>query len=203
MKAVFIFLVLASIGFSFTAKITTIDVSNAPSVNISNVLLEEGSMSGIDFAHLRIHEGKTFRVATLNKSLADNAYYNITFRPTDNIHFTAEVNSSGKAYVLLYEGITQSAGIAYTPRNMRRSKTRVAGTTVTLNATVTQASCEQAILLGAWLINGGTGPQSIGGAIRSGSEFVFKADTEYVLRLQNVAGGAKDNEFNLQWYTED
>lgn len=202
---------IPTVNATITNPVTTVNVGNTPAVTVSNtpnvslagVELEEGAIVGIDFTHNNIHSGKTFRVATLNKALADNGFFNITLRPTDNIHFTAQVDSSGKAYLFLYEGITQSAGVAVTPTNMARHKTRVAGTRVTVNATVNQSACEAATLIGMWIINGGTTPTGVGNGVRSGSEYILKTDTEYVLRLQNVSGGAKDCVFDLQWYTED
>jgi len=169
------------------------------STKLTDYINEEGAMPVIDFAHYEIHAGRSFRASSINISLADNAYWNWTILTTDNLHWVADVMTTGLTYVWLYEGVTSDSGIAITPQNMKRAETRQPVTLITANATV---SSNFATLISAWVIPGGTGPQSLGGSIRSGSEFRFAPNRQYGLIIRNVGGGTKQVGVNMQWYTE-
>ncbi len=211
MNKLIILLVALSLSFgiySTSGIATTINIGNSPAVSVSNpitvnlngYLNEEGTLPVIDFAHYEIHAGRSFRASSMNIALADNGYWNWTMLTTDNIHWVADVMTTGLTYVWLYEGVTSNSGTAITPQNMKRAATRSAVTLITANATV---SSNFATLISAWVIPGGTGPQSLGGAIRSGSEFRFAPNREYGLIIRNVAGGVKQIGVNMQWYTEN
>jgi len=82
--------------------------------------------------------------------------------------------------------------------NMNRASTKTNTTNVFYAPTVS----DNGIPLCEILINGGSGPQSIGSEVRQDTEFVMKTNTNYLIVCTNKAGIAKDININVQWYEE-
>jgi hypothetical protein len=55
-------------------------------------------------------------------------------------------------------------------------------------------------LISDHLVPGGTGGNSSGGIAEPFAEWILKADEDYLIRLTNSAGGAKDLGLQIDWY---
>jgi len=154
----------------------------------------------VEYPHHEIHEGNTYRVCKLVEDVANDASFIYLIKVGAKYsHLTANLSCEGKCYAYFYEAPTTSAdGTALAEINMNRASTKTNTTNVFYAPTVS----DNGIPLCEILINGGTGPQSIGSEVRQDTEFVMKPNTNYLIVCTNKAGLAKDINVNVQWYEE-
>lgn len=158
----------------------------------------------IDSVHNHIHAGDAYSVSHAFLAVANTASVELLFRVNSvkDAHLVAEVESEGKAeFVLLEAPTTTDDGTPITPRNKFRaaaSDPDQSDMSVFHAPTVTV----EGIQLQTELILGGTGPQSIGAAGGRRAEWVLATNTDYVFRVTNNSGLAKDITIHLEWYEE-
>lgn len=151
--------------------------------------------------HIRIHKGQMFSAQLLSASVANNAYLDILFIPTQDCHIEISLGSEGKSLFSFYENpINVTLGTPMTPYNHRRNSPLVTSSTLKSAPTVTDVGTT---LLQAGYIFGGTGGNTVGGLRTSRNEFMLNPSKTYLIRLQNVSGTAKSMDIQLSWYEED
>ena len=160
----------------------------------------------IETEHAYIHEGIFFE--SYNKfTLAAGATKVITIKPATGtyLHYrpTNLVTSADKVTIEFYEGATLTAatGTAVTPSNHNRNSTLTSKVTLLDAPTVTANGTKfaQVYIPGATGTGGTRTGQSAG---TSGSEWVLKPNTVYLIRVTNGSSGSNDIQVNFQWYEE-
>ena len=111
-------------------------------------------------------------------------------------------NGSSKVLYLAHEGTAAVGGSAVTIGNENRINP--VATTVTAKHTVTPGALPAPFRIKSIYGSGSTqaGGSRIGTDI-FGRETVLKPNTEYLVILQNLAGGTADIQFELTWYEGD
>lgn len=153
----------------------------------------------LDSTHARIHEGIYYSIGFTIPSLANGVSQNCLLKTKDNeIHLRPSAVMGGDARFFIFEGTVVSAnGSASTAANRRRESSSTHIVEIFNGATVT----DDGDLLDEHLLVGGTGPaQSIGGASELISEWVFKPNTNYLLRLTNISGASQPSNMHLDFY---
>ena len=160
----------------------------------------------IETEHAYIHEGIFFE--SYNKfTLAAGATKVVTIKPAAGtyLHYrpTNLVTSADKVTIEFYEGatVTAATGTAVTPSNHNRNSTLASKVTLLDAPTVTVNGTKfaQVYMPGAT----GTGSTRTGqSAGTSGSEWVFKPNTVYMVKVTNGSSGSNDIQINFQWYEE-
>ena len=151
--------------------------------------------------HIKVHEGKFFTGGHLFTDVTDDA--SVMIRITvgaDEIHGDPFVITEGKAYGSLERGTTFSAAgtsVGFVNNNCESSNTPL----TVLRHTPTVDAAGSALMTDL-LINGGTGPQSVGAEAKSQEERILKANTEYLLTITNKAGATKDLFVGFAGYEE-
>lgn len=178
--------------------------------NVAHNIIEHmtGAVKIIDNDHAYIHDGRLFTVPVFISALAASGTYKITFMTplatAGYMHYRpSTISTSGdKVTVSLYEGSADAAGgSAATPINRNRVSTRVAGSVVTVGATV----ATNGTLIDRAYVGGGTGT----GANRSGSEtgveseIILKANTLHTIEVVNGSSAANNIFLMLKWYEEE
>jgi len=161
-----------------------------------------GALHFIDTAHKETHEGEHYTVSHRWATLADDgmAYLRLVPHSTKDMHLIFEVKGESKCYIDLLEGTTYSGdGTVVTPYNNDRGSSNTAvgkcyhTPTVDAAGTVIYSS-----LLGA------AGQQGEGGEGGSRVEWILKAGTDYLIRVQNKHGtAAKDFSIEGHFYEHD
>ena len=160
----------------------------------------------IETEHSYIHEGIFFE--SFNKfTLAGGATRVVTIKPTAGIYLhyrpTNLVTSADKVLIEFYEGATLTAatGTAVTPSNHNRNSTLTSKVTLLDAPTVTANGTKfaQVYIPGATGTGGTRTGQSAG---TSGSEWVLKPNTQYMIKVTNGSSGSNDIQVNFQWYEE-
>ena len=160
----------------------------------------------IETEHSYIHEGIFFE--SYNKfTLAAGATKVITLKAAAGkyLHYrpTSLVTSADKVLIEFYEGATLTAatGTAVTPSNHNRNSALASTTTLLDAPTVTANGTKfaQVYIPGATGTGGTRTGQSAG---TSGSEWVLKPNTVYLIRVTNGSSGSNDIQVNFQWYEE-
>jgi len=158
----------------------------------------------ISSVHERIHDKRMYEVSYKSPEggdVADNATIIISFAVgTEEPHLTFGIQSGGDVEVEWLEGSTVTGGTPYIPRNLHRRGLDNSPVTVLINPTV---SVDGTTLHNS-VIGGGTGGNAGGGSggTRPEIERPLDADTTYVLRLTNRAGGAKAISAVIDFYIE-
>ena len=160
----------------------------------------------IETEHAYIHEGIFYE--SYNKfTLAAGAKRVVTIKsPVGKyLHYrpTNLVTSADKVTIEFYEGATVTAetGTAVTPSNHDRNSALTSGVTLLDAPTVTADGTKfaQVYIPGATGTGGTRTGQSAG---TSGSEWVLKPNTVYLIRVTNGSSGSNDIQVNFQWYEE-
>ena len=160
----------------------------------------------IETEHSYIHEGIFFE--SYNKfTLAAGATRVITLKAAAGkyLHYrpTSLVTSADKVLIEFYEGatVTAATGAAITPANHDRNSSLTSTTTLLDAPTVTANGTKfaQVYIPGATGTGGTRTGQSAG---TSGSEWVLKPNTVYLIRVTNGSSGSNDIQVNFQWYEE-
>jgi hypothetical protein len=167
-----------------------------PSVTLS------GTSAVIEAVHKKCHDGVFYTHSSLHAALADNANLNHLIRVGANAaHTSFSISGGGDAYFYLYEDTTVSSnGTAAFVFNANRSSANTNLTLINEGPTITADGTQ---LLSALLI-GGAGGNAVGGTdgspVRLGSEIILDANTNYLLRLTNKSGQARDFSISIGWY---
>ena len=160
----------------------------------------------IETEHSYIHDGIFFE--SYNKfTLSASATRLITLKTpaAKYLHYrpTGLVTSADKVTIEFFEGatVTPATGTAATPSNHNRSSALTSGVTLLDAPTVTANGTKfaQVYIPGATGTGGTRTGQSAG---TSGSEWVLKPNTQYMIKVTNGSSGSNDIQVNFQWYEE-
>jgi len=152
----------------------------------------------IDTVHLGIHDGGMYTISKSFLAVANNGIVDIhlVVPAGYEAHTRLYVGSEGKSNIKSYTGTTYTgAGTAITPFNRKTAgdaTTATAFHTTTPNVLGTQRGDD--------LIFGGGAGNSVGGTFSSDFETIIGPSTELLLRVQNVAGSAKDINIIFNYY---
>lgn len=157
----------------------------------------------IDAVHYEIHEGDTFGVSYKNADgapIADNGTIIFILQTGSKFaHLIASAFTVGDGEIELRENVTITGGTAMTEHNHKRTSANSATVAVIRDpATIPNAGT----LLEQTLIPGGDAGNSIGSTVSQRNEWILKTNTNYMLRLTNRAGQAKDMSMTAVWYEE-
>jgi hypothetical protein len=176
-----------------------VELTNSESRNGSDAI--GASLVTMPIVHQRIHLGQVFTFSHVFSSVADDANADILIKVPAGIecHAICDVVGGGNFEILIYEGTTVSGdGTAVTVHNRNRSSAAMPDTdtfyTPTISATGT--------LLYSGFNPGGTKSSAVGGDFRFDNEIIFKASTNYLIRMTNRAGAAKTLAFSMTAYEE-
>lgn len=158
---------------------------------------EDGRLVAISPAHSAVHLGYSYTIAAF-ETLANTEVGNFLFSVPDiaplYCHVVIEVGNSVECLYEMFEGTTVSAnGSEYSSVNRNRNSTNEALMKVYSGPTVTAD--------GSIILTSKVGvAKKYGGQVRSENEFVLKNNTNYMLRVTNLASG--DNIINglVSWY---
>jgi hypothetical protein len=156
------------------------------------------SVINIDNAHYHIHAGLSFTTSRIATAVANAANSDVRFKTgTKSCHVAIDISISGKAQYIIYEAPTISVGTALNVYNNNRNSANVTTATVTHTPTVTATGTTDILnILVATASSGSPILGTPGGRI----EFIFKPNTEYLLRCTNTSGGAIDMNTVINWY---
>lgn len=168
-----------------------------------NMIDPSGAMRGIDVTHSKVHVGHLFHVSykTPDASpIADNTSLVVLLATGARYcHIVFGGSLGGEAEAALYEGATVSNnGTVLSIHNMNRA-TGVMTPSATAYHTPTVSA--YGIRLYNAMLPGGTGAQTrVGGSLRSGSEWILKANTSYLAIMTNRSGTAQQASIAAEWY---
>ena len=161
----------------------------------------DGSLGTIDHPHREIHEGNHYTVSKIFIEVADDgtALIRITTGANKKIHTVYRVVAEGKAYVRFYEDTTYTEdGSAMVEFNNERSQADSTETIARFTPTIDSLGT----LLLEDILEGGTGPLSVGATNGTRTEWVGNVSSDYLIHVTNVSGQAKDISILVQWYEE-
>lgn len=167
-----------------------------------------GFLTQITGDHRYIHDGKAFTYVGNTGSLtAGTGTYSVSIHtPIESsgkkIHFRP-VKFSATANTMLLtitEASTITGGSAVTPINRNRNSSIVSESVVKAGVTVSVAGTT----VYQEAVGGGSNPSNNkGGSGGANQELVFKPDTEYTVKIDNIgATTASTGYFELFWYEE-
>jgi hypothetical protein len=157
--------------------------------------------------HAEIHAGVRYTSCKLYTGVGNNAsaYLYIGNTTSDKeFHCTFFASPEGKAYTYVYEGseLDSALGTELTPRNHKRNKaSNPDDSTALIYHTVTVA--DNGTLLCEGMSPGGTGGHSVGTSEGFGDERIIGPGQNFLFRLLNKAGSAKDIEMQITHYEVD
>ncbi len=155
-----------------------------------------GSLSTIDTAHHRIHQGKSFTVShkadILNGATFD--FLIVTPNTSTRAHMTVELDVEAETDMLIYEAVTATAGTALTAYNRDRNSSTAA--TVVITHTPSAITEGTTIIRTHHIGNG----KSYGGADRTAHEFILKQNAKYLFRLTNATSSNNYMSVKFDWY---
>lgn len=162
-----------------------------------------GGIHNIDTFHHKIHEGVTFHTNSQATSIADEGTLQCLLTTGAKVaHLTFEAKTGGKSYVCVYEtprDVNATSGSAVTVYNMKRTSSTTP--TVTFRQFVTVVNPGATAIVNKELIPGGASQQTrIGGSATKDEEWILKRNTQYLVGMQNVFGGAVDMSIQADWY---
>lgn len=162
-----------------------------------------GDLITIDEVHANVHEGVMFHAEAYVASLANNGTFDFyILTGAKGAHAAFEVNSGGAAQVFLYEEANVSGGSAVTSYNMNRQSAN-ASSPITVTHTPSIVGVGSTPLINGRFLAGGASQQTrSGGGIRSGTEWILKANTKYLLRCTNISGANIVVNMGIEAYSE-
>lgn len=159
----------------------------------------------ISTPHQKVHDGDFYQVGTLLTCIANgcSAEFLIKVGACQSLHTVISTSVTGKFIGYLYEAPTIAVcgcGTALTAINSNRNSCNTAEGTF-FHTPCTTADGTQ---LAASLIPGGTGGKAIGGSAststRDGAEIILATSTNYLIRLTNDSGQARDVSITISFY---
>lgn len=172
---------------------------------ISGLVFEDdtNALTEISYEHYRIHQGEMYLGSFVTGSVANSGNVDLLISTLDTdkeCHAAWRVDIGGEAWVYLYENVTGSSnGVQISAPNMNRTSSNTPETKIYTGPTLTNLG----IRLSAEHINGGSGPQSAGGSVRTETEWILDARKLYAIRCNNVSGNTKNAGILIQFYEED
>ena len=152
----------------------------------------------IDAVHQAVHERGMYTVSKTFKAVANNAIVDFHIIPPAGYesHTRITIITEGKVYFVTYLNSTYTdEGTIHVPFN--RATSGDASTAVVKFGTTPLVLGTQR---GDDMINGGTGGNSSGGSLNQEIESIIAPTHDLLLRVQNVAGNAKDISFIINYY---
>jgi hypothetical protein len=181
--------------------------------------LSTHSLQVIDYDHHEIHSGSSFHVGySVTTASSDDDVTAIMLKTPNTTkwcHITATFTCSDPAEAILLEGPTLAdAGDGSDKAVLNRNRnstttstvasledTPTVGSVTTMNETEwTAVGVSGGTELEHVYLQGGSGPQAVGGVSRGTQEWVLKQDTIYVFYLQNTGANANAHSISLDWY---
>jgi hypothetical protein len=164
----------------------------------------------VDYPHHEIHGGSSF-VASGTVDLGNGATMNINVKTPNSTkysHVVFSVSHELEAAINLYEGFAPSGtadggtpGVAVSVWNRNRNSSTAATTLVYSGATVgTAGTASAGTLIWAHHEGGGSTPNRFGGESRGISEWVLKANTQYLFQIINATTSANYTAWEVDWY---
>lgn len=159
-----------------------------------------GAMIGIDYGHHEIHDGDTFRVGAILTNVSNAASRLIRIKTPNSSsysHWGSETITDAACQIEFYEGtiFTAASGTQVSTFNKNRMSANVASTLIYTTPTVS--------VLGTQLMQKrfGTG-KTAGGEAGTTAEWILKADTNYLFKIINKAGGggSLNGSWRFIWY---
>jgi hypothetical protein len=178
-----------------TGVIRDLDSNNTANVNAANRL----DVSGIDYAHAEVHQGKFYTVSYIANGVASASSLEFFFITGANFELhTAILAAAGSdAELYIFEATTVSDnGTALTAYNNLRSSVNTAEGDFYHTPTITGDGTQISVV---YIPSSGT---QGGGAVRPGTEVIFKVSTNYLIRLTNTGTGAQDLSLAIGFYED-
>jgi len=156
----------------------------------------------MDYNHYKIHDSQMYNISFSDTIAAAATKEFYMYTGTGEPHIKFDVTTDGQAKIEMYEGITVSAnGTSVTVHNMHRDSTDSCAAVVFAAPTW---STNSEILLAVDLIPGsGKNASQIGSTARVDTEWIFKSDEKYLLRITNQAGSTITAYVNCEFYEFD
>ncbi len=173
----------------------------------------------IERPHSFIHEGSSFHAEySVTTASSDDDVTGIMFKTPNTTkwaHMVVTVSASDPAEAIINEGPTladsgDGSDLAVYNRNRNSAvasilesleDTPTVGSLTSMNeAEWTAIGVSSGTELEHIFLAGGTGPFAIGGVSRGEQEWVLKADTIYLIYLQNTGANANTHHISLDWY---
>lgn len=152
----------------------------------------------VDTVHQAIHERGMYAISKLFTAVANDGFADIHIIPPVGYeaHMRISVSTEAKAYIKTYVGTTYTAaGTAYTPFN------RATDTDATpLTAFFTTTPLVLGTLRGDELVGSGFAGTAVGGNSSSNFESIIAPSTDFLIRVQNKGGAAKDISIDINFY---
>ena len=165
----------------------------------ARVDLTTGTLNTIEYEHHEVHAGAFYsatRVVDLSGTAVDRVIIATGNVAPKYVHLVPYIITESEAEWRIWEGVTTDAdGTAIASRNHNRVCSRTATTTIT--HTPTSPVTTAATLLKTFHWGSGRG---VGGDGRADNEFVFKANTKYMLEVENFTANANYITIDLEWY---
>lgn len=153
----------------------------------------------VNEVHHKTHDGNAYRVCNIDTALTNGSNIDLLFiTGSVHTHIQYYANVGGNATIFLYEDTTFTGGTGtlQTLFNKNRNSLNTSSNAVRLNPTVTGVGT----LLQPMLAPGGSGGITNGGSISERWEWVLKPNTNYLLRLTNIAGTTQPFHLASEWY---
>lgn len=170
------------------------------------------AVTTLDFVHRQVHDGFMFFVTHTAIDLADGAGHDIMLTTSatapgakPHVELWLHKVGDGPGYYRLYEGVTASNdGTALVEVNYERPSSKTAGVVATHTPTISDLGT---LIYEERVMDPGTTPSkdspSGSGTVVGSIEFILKANTKYVFRIQNGSGGTMDTWQEIGWYELD
>lgn len=173
--------------------------------NVMNVDRTVKAGITINTPHHEIHEGNMWHAWCRQSGLGDDSNLEmlIVTGSGKEIHLAPDGACGGDAWLEMYENVTVSSnGVLITPNCMHRTTSGTARTLTYCGPVVTSTMHP----LSVQFMTGGQKQFAVGGLIRPNTEWIFdgvSGSINYLLRIVNVAGSAKDASIGVEFYEED
>lgn len=157
----------------------------------------------INVLHFLTHLGKLFSVSGIFIDIADNGTRDILIKTGANeAHLEYEFTAAGDGLFFGLEGaLAQTSGGAILGTALLAyNKYREKGDTTNVLFWVVPTLISTGTTLLSKLVPGGSKAFAGGGSITARKEWILNPNTEYALRIQNIAGAAKTFSAELEYY---
>jgi len=173
-------------------------INPATKEDITNV--SHGEFIGvIEKEHEETHEGNLFTASHVFRNVTNGStiYFRIANGATKYAHATYFVTCGGESILNSYSGTTYTNTGTLSPGTNRNS---VSTNTPTLNCYYSPTVNTLGTLRADELINGGSGPQSVGATGGSRSETILNFNSDILLAITNISGNTKNFGVVVSWY---
>lgn len=156
-------------------------------------------MGAIDVMHQKTHEGKVYAASKIYLSVGNNEYADVRIKcGSKDAHMEIFILTEGKTYAYSYSGTTYSENGTLVDKINRNTNYSDTGESLIYHTptidTLGIKRFEQ--MIGA----GSNSGNQIAGSYGDRVETVHKANSDFLIRVQNKAGTAKDISIYAIWY---